>query len=198
MLVALMAFSLSLPWSKPSSPCPPTDYVACPDAHRLATNPGFKEALRRFVGDAHGSYLHGDKPLYGQVIQLISSPTGPARDIGGGARLYPGCRFLSCPEKAAVIVDRYGVQAIGIINYGSDSNPNLEVIVRRPDARTEARAEVLRTWADLAVAQDSSNLHTRMTVKAVRIRSLDFDGPPPPPSRWRWPPTLPPLAIPHL
>jgi hypothetical protein len=175
MLVALMAFGLSFPTFKGPPPCPPDRYMACPDTHRLARNVGFQQALHRFVGEAHGAYLHGDKPLYGQVIQLISTQVQPPKDLGGGAMLFAGCKFLSCPEKAAVIVDRYGVLAIGILNYRSGSDPDLDVIVRRPDAATPARAEILKTWAQSAVSKDSSLMHTAIILRKVRLRSLDAE-----------------------
>lgn len=193
MLVALMAFGLSLPWGRHQPPCPPTRYIACANSHDLARNPGFQFALREFVGGAKGAYLHGDRPLYGQVLQLIDRPAPqPVQEVGEGARLFAGCRLLSCPEKAAVILNRDGVLAIGILNYRDDSNPTLDVIVRRPDARTQVRAMVLKSWADTAVAADARNFHTRMAVKGVEIRVLDFDSAAPAPRRG-WLPLIPRL-----
>ncbi len=196
MLAAILALGLHLPFMDAAPACPPAVYVSCPDSRKLARNAGFQAALYRFTGDAHGAFLHGDKPLYGQVIQLISRPTQPVQELGGGARLFAGCKFLACPEKAAVIVDRYGVLAIGIIDYGDSSDPDLDIIVRRPDAGTQMRTAALKSWADAAVAKDSDSLHTRMKVRRVNVRALDYDRDPPTPQRRRWLPAMP--KIPSL
>jgi hypothetical protein len=178
MLATILAFGLSLPWSRPSAPCPPTYFVVCPDTGHLSRNIGFQQSLHAFLGDSRAMYLHGDRPLYGQVIQLISVQAQPPRDLGGGQRLFVGCRRWSCPEKAAVIVDAREILAIGILNYRADSNPGLDVIVRRADSAASARAEVLRQWATAAVADDSDRMHSHMVLKGIKIRALDYEPPP--------------------
>jgi hypothetical protein len=113
-----------------------------------------------------------DRSIYKEVIARMFDPYAPPRDIGGGARLFPGCRFAACPEKAAVIMDRTGVLAIGVLDYHSDFNPDLEVIVEHSGPASTAHAAVLKAWADKAVADDAARMHGPIVLKGVQIRAL--------------------------
>jgi hypothetical protein len=170
MFAAILAFGLTLGSHKP--PCVTPVYATCANARLLAASPDFQDMLKRFLGDTAGNYRQVDRSLYKEVIDRMFDPYAPPRDIGGGARLFPGCRFAACPEKAAIIMDRTGVLAIGVLDYHSDFNPGLDVIVERSGPLTTARAAVLKAWADQAVAEDAARLHGPIALKGVQIRAL--------------------------
>ena len=129
MLAAIFVFGL---FGAPKPlPCPSRALVECVDTRALTANPGFQEALHDFLGASHERLLHGDRPLYDQVLELMARPESVAAPrVGEDMRLYAGCRRMSCPEKAAVIVGEHGILAVGLIDY-SRGDPALEVIVRR-------------------------------------------------------------------
>jgi hypothetical protein len=170
MFAAVLAFGLTLSGRNPA--CSAPLYAACANSRQLVANRDFQDTLRRFLGDKEGSYRRGTRLIYKEVVERLGVPKGPPRDLGGGVRLFAGCRFISCPEKAAVIMDRTGVVAVGLIDYHSDFNPTLDVMVQRSGPQTNARASVLKIWADRAVAEDSATVHAPIAVKAVRIRAL--------------------------
>ncbi len=115
MLAAILAFSL---FGAPKPlPCPAHDFGQCADTRALTADADFQAALRQFLGGAHERLLHGDRPLYDQVLELLANPERAAPQVGEDMRLYAGCRKMACPEKAAVIVGRRGIQAIGLIDY---------------------------------------------------------------------------------
>ena len=173
-------------------PCPSAQFVQCQDTRALAANPGFQSALRSFVGDAHERYLHGDKPLYGQVMDLIAKPQLPGQQVGEDMRLFAGCRRFSCPEKAALIIGQRGIIAIGIVDY-SHGNPALEVIVRRNDAYTWGPEQALKGWATAAVSKEAEMQHESMSLHQVRVRALDDEPNPSAPTPRRRFFNLPPL-----
>ncbi len=155
-------------------PCPAARFVQCEDTRALSANAGFQQALHQFVGDAHERLLHGDKPLYDQVLQLIANPQAPGRGVGEDMKLFAGCRRFACPEKAAVIVSQRGIIAIGIVDY-SHGDPGLEVIVRHADASALAYQNALKDWAQAAVAGQAAHDHASMSLHQVRIRALDSE-----------------------
>ena len=180
-------------------PCPSARFVQCHDTRALAANPGFQQALRLFVGDAHERYLHGDKPLYSQVMELIADPQAPGRGVGEDMRLFAGCRRFACPEKAAVIVGQRGIIAIGIVDY-SHGDPGLEVIVRHADASAWAYRNALTDWAQAAVAGQAAHDHASTSLHEVRLRALDSEtasaaGQAPRRRLFNWP-NMP--SLPHL
>ena len=79
MFAAILALGLFA--SPPPTPCPATQFVRCADTRALVANPGFREALQAFVGEAHARYLHGDRPLYGQVLELIAKPEADRKSV---------------------------------------------------------------------------------------------------------------------
>ena len=127
MLAAIVAFSLF--GARKPLPCPDRAFVQCVDTRALTANPGFQVALHDFLGGAHERLLHGDRPLYDQVLELMANPDRIAPEVGDDMRLYAGCRRMACPEKAAVIVGQRGILAVGLIDY-TTGDPALEVIVR--------------------------------------------------------------------
>ncbi|MGZ3370922.1 MAG: hypothetical protein ACXWK1_18395, partial [Caulobacteraceae bacterium] len=144
MLAAILVFGL---FGAPQPlPCPPRALVQCADTRALTANPGFQAALHDFLGPSHERLLHGDRPLYDQVLELLAKPTSAAPTVGEDLRLFAGCRRMACPEKAAVIVGRRGILAIGLIDYAG-GDPALEIVVRRSGAGTSGAEQVLRTWA---------------------------------------------------
>jgi hypothetical protein len=171
MLVAVLAFGLTLKSFEPNS-CAAPIAVNCASARQLANSDDFQAALRRFVGDAHGNYRRGNRLLYKEVEVRLAVPEDAPVDLGGGAKLFAGCMRFVCPEKAAVIVDASGVAAIGVLDYHSDNNPTLEVLVQRSGVQSTLRANILRAWADRAVARDAGLMHAPLTVRAMRVRAL--------------------------
>ena len=99
MLAAILAFGLFGGHS--ARPCPNALFVECQDTRALAANAGFQLALHDFLGGAHERYLHGDKPLYGQVMDLIANPMQPGQAVGEDMRLFAGCRRFACPGGTA-------------------------------------------------------------------------------------------------
>ena len=190
MLAAILAFGLFGGHS--ARPCPSSLFVECQDTRALAANAGFQRALHDFLGDAHERYLHGDKPLYGQILDLIADPMRPGEDVGEDMRLFAGCRRFACPEKAALIIGRRGIIAIGIVDY-SHGNPGLEVIVRRDDAGVWASEDALKAWATAAVAEQADHDHASMSLHQVRVRALEGEQDAPPPLARRSFFNLPPL-----
>jgi hypothetical protein len=152
------------------------------DTRALTANSGFQEALHDFLGAAHERLLHGDRPLYDQVLELMAKPeNGAAPKVGQDMRLYAGCRRMSCPEKAAVIVGDAGILAVGLIDY-THGDPGLEVIVRRADGAARGAQQALHTWASGAVAQQAEHDHANTSLHDTRVRALDEEalaGPPP-------------------
>jgi hypothetical protein len=180
MLAAILAFGL---FGAPKPlPCPARAFDQCADTRALTANPGFQAALHDFLGASHERLLHGDRPLYDQVLELMARPEpGAAPRFGEDMRLYAGCRRMACPEKAAVIVGQRGILAVGLIDY-TTGDPALEVIVRRADNSVWAPQQVLHAWAETAVARQAEHDHANTSLHATRVRALDEEaeaGPPP-------------------
>ena len=173
MFAAVLAFGLTLGGHAP--PCSAPLYATCANSRQLLSNQDFKAALQRFLGDKEGSYRRGTRLIYKEVVERLSVPKGPPQTLDGGARLFAGCRFISCPEKAAVIMDRSGILAVGVIDYHADFNPTLDVVVQRSGPQANARAAILKAWADRAVAEDAAAMHAPIAVKAVQLRALRED-----------------------
>ena len=175
MFAAVLAFGFALGGHKPA--CSAPLYAACANSRQLISNKDFQATLRRFLGDREGRYRRGTRLIYKEVAERLGEPKGPPLDIGGGARLYAGCRFTACPEKAAVIIDRTGVLAVGVIDYHSDFNPALEVDVQRSGPQVAADATALRAWADKAVAEDAAAMHAPIAIQGMTIRVLREERP---------------------
>jgi hypothetical protein len=194
MLAAIIAFSL---FSAPKpAPCPARAFDECADTRALTANPGFQAALHDFLGASHERLLHGDRPLYDQVMELMARPDGSnASRLGDDMRLYAGCRRMACPEKAAVIVSQDGIVAVGLIDY-TRGDPALEVIVRHADDSAWGPERALRSWAEGAVAVQAEHDHANTGLHDMRVRALDDEvaGGPPRPKRHLW--SL--LTLPHL
>jgi hypothetical protein len=152
------------------------------DTRALTANPGFQTALHDFLGASHERLLHGDHPLYDQVLASMAKPDSAAPPpVGEDMRLYAGCRRLACPEKAAVIIGQRGIVAVGLIDY-TRGDPCLEVIVRRDDDSLWGPEQALKTWAEIAVAQQAEHDHANTGLHEIRVRALDQEGaagPPP-------------------
>ncbi|MGZ3275898.1 MAG: hypothetical protein ACXU82_07955 [Caulobacteraceae bacterium] len=179
MLAAILVFGL---FGAPQPlPCPPRALVQCADTRALTANPGFQAALHDFLGPSHERLLHGDRPLYDQVLELMAKPeSGAAPKVGEDMRLYAGCRRMSCPEKAAVIVGQRGILAVGLIDY-THGDPALEVIVRREDNSAWGPQQALRAWAAGAVTHQAEHDHANTSLHETRVRALDTEaagGPP--------------------
>ncbi len=172
MFAALLAFSLSLGAHKSPRTCGPAPFAECETSRELVTSKEFPPALKRLVGGAEAAFSQRKRPIYKEVIERLKVSGGPAQDIGHGARLFGGCRQNACPEKAAVIVDRTGVVAIGVVDYRSDFNPNLEVMVARAGPLANDQAAALKVWADKEVASDAEVLHAPIALQGVHVRSL--------------------------
>jgi hypothetical protein len=151
----------------------------------LTAEPSFQPALRTFLGASHERLLHGDRPLYDQVLELMAKPDGGAAPhVGEDMRLYAGCRRMACPEKAAVIVDEHGILAIGLIDY-THGDPGLEVIVRRSNLAAGEPGEALKVWAQDCIAQQADHDHAGTGLSGMRIRALDEEPPGGPPKTQR-------------
>lgn len=180
MLAAIVAFSL---FGAPKPlPCPARAYVECADTRALTADADFLAALRDFLGPAHERLAHGDRPLYDQVLELLANPAPSAPQVGEDMRLFAGCRRLACPEKAAVIIGRRGIQAIGVIDY-TRGEPDLEVIVRRSGPGVWGPEQALRTWAEGAVTHQSEHDHAGIALGQTRVRALEEDAAGPTPKR---------------
>ena len=170
MFAAILAFGL---FGAPKPlPCPAHALARCADTRALTADPDFLAALRDFLGPAHERLLHGDRPLYDQVLELLAKPDPNAPQVGEDMRLYAGCRRLACPEKAAVIVGQGGIAAIGVIDY-SKGDPDLEVIVRRSGAPAWGAQQALRSWAEVAVTHQAEHDHANMALRQTRVRALE-------------------------
>ncbi len=175
MLAALVAFSL-LGAPKPL-PCPEHALVQCADTRALTAEPGFQPALHAFLGASHERLLHGDHPLYDQILDLMARPDGgSAPHVGEDMRLYAGCRKMACPEKAAVVVDEHGIVAVGLIDY-THGDPALEVIVRHSNVAASGPGDALRTWAQDCVALQAEHDHANTGLHGMRVRALDEEPP---------------------
>jgi hypothetical protein len=183
MLAAIIGLSL---FAAPKPvPCPSHVLVQCADTRALTADPGFQPALHAFLGASHERLLHGDRPLYDQVLELMAKPDGGAAPhVGGDMRLYAGCRRMACPEKAAVIVDEHGIVAVGLIDY-THGDPSLEVIVRHASVAARGPGEALGVWAQDCVAQLAEHEHANTGLRTTRVRALDEEPPGGPPPRHR-------------
>ena len=170
MLATIIAFSL-FGAPKPA-PCPAGPLMGCADTRALTADPDFLFALRDFLGGAHERLLHGDRPLYDQVLELLANPDRAAPRVGEDMRLFSGCRRMSCPEKAAVIVGRQGILAIGLIDY-THGEPGLEVIVRRSGTADWAPEQALKAWAGQAVTNQADHDHANTSLHQTRVRALE-------------------------
>jgi hypothetical protein len=175
MLAAIIALGL---FAAPKPlPCPSHTLVQCVDTRALTAEPGFQPALRAFLGGSHERLLHGDRPLYDQVLELMAKPDGnSAPHVGADMRLYAGCRRMACPEKAAVIVGEHGIVAVGLIDY-THGDPGLEVIVRRSNLAAGQPGEALKVWAKDSVAQQAEHDHANTGLHGTRVRALDEEPP---------------------
>lgn len=173
MLAAIIAFSL---FGAPRPlPCPARAFEQCADTRALTADADFRVALRDFLGPAHQRLLHGDRPLYDQVLELMAHPDRSAPRVGEDMRLFAGCRPRSCPEKAAVIVGERGILAVGLIDY-TQGEPQLEVIVRRSGPGVWGPEQALRTWAEDAVASQADHDHANTALAETRVRVLDEEA----------------------
>jgi hypothetical protein len=172
MIAAIMATSLS--WMLPLGPtaCGPPPYLACADTRQLMASKDFQATLKAFLGDSEGNYRQHNRPIYKEVYERMRDPYMPSRNLGGGQRLVAGCRFASCPEKTALILDRSGVAAIGVLDYHGKSNPALEVLVSGASPGAGAWAEILKAWAVQAVALDAAEQHAPLALDGVKVRAL--------------------------
>jgi hypothetical protein len=109
------------------------------------------------------------------VLELLARPDPAAPLVGEDMRLFAGCRRMACPEKAAVIVGRGGILAIGLIDY-TQGDPDLEVIVRRSDPGVRAPQQALRAWAEGAVARQADHDHASMALRQTRVRALEEES----------------------
>jgi hypothetical protein len=198
MLAAFIAISL-LGAPKPPQPCPARALVECADTRALTANPGFQTALREFLGPSHERLLHGDRPLYDQVLAMMAKPdAGAAPKVGEDMRLYAGCRRMACPEKAAVIVGQHGILAVGLIDY-TRGDPCLEVIVRRADESMWGSERVLKTWAEGAVNKQADHDHTTMGLHDMRVRAVEQEtAAVPPPAKHGLSSLRSLFSLPHL
>jgi hypothetical protein len=179
MLAAIIALSLFAA-PKPQ-PCPSHALVQCADTRALTADPGFEPALHAFLGASHERLLHGDRPLYDQVLAMMARPEGGAPPhVGEDMRLFAGCRRMACPEKAAVIVGQHGIMAVGLIDY-TRGDPDLEVIVRHSDAASWEPEQALRTWAEDCVAHQADHDHANTSLRGMRVRALAEEPPGGPP-----------------
>jgi hypothetical protein len=180
MLAAIVALSL---FAAPKPlPCPANAFDRCVDTRALTADPGFQTALHDFLGASHERLLHGDRPLYDQVLELMAHPEGgSAPKVGADMRLYAGCRKMACPEKAAVIVGQRGILAVGLIDY-TRGDPALEVIVRRSDSSATAPEQALKTWAQDCVTHQAERDHANTGLHGMRVRALDEEPPGGPPT----------------
>ena len=180
MLTALLVFGL---FGAPKPlPCARGALVECADTRALTADPGFHAALHDFLGAAHERLLHGDHPLYDQVLDLMAKPDGAAAPrVGEDMRLYAGCRKMACPEKAAVIVGERGILAVGVIDY-TRGDPALEVIVHRADNSAGAPEQALKAWAEGVVTHQADHDHANTSLHDVRVRDLDAAAAADPPS----------------
>jgi hypothetical protein len=169
MLAALFALALTSPANAPSCA---TTFIQCADTRALTANPNFQPTLRAFLGDSHERLLHGDKPLYDQVLDMLATPETQAPRVAQDYRLYAGCRKGSCPEKAAVIIGPKTIRAVGVIDY-SKGDAQLEVIIRRADPAAKQITEALTAWGNTTITRQSDIDHTGMRLQATRVRTLD-------------------------
>jgi hypothetical protein len=173
MLAAIVAFSL---FGAPKPlPCPAHALAQCADTRALTADPAFQAALHDFLGGAHERLLHGDRPLYDQVLELLARPDRSAPQVGEDMRLFAGCRRMACPEKAAVIIGSRGILAVGLIDYTA-GEPALEVIVRRADGRLWGSQQALQAWAEAAVTRQADHDHANMRLGQTRVRALDEEA----------------------
>jgi hypothetical protein len=173
-LSAIIAFSL---FGAPKPlPCPARAFAECADTRALTNDADFRVALHDFLGPAHQKLLHGDRPLYDQVLELMANPDRAAPEVGEDMRLFAGCRRLSCPEKAAVIVGQRGILAVGLIDY-TRGEPDLEVIVRRSGPGAWGPEQALRTWAEGAVTNQAEHDHANTALAQTHVRALEEEGP---------------------
>jgi hypothetical protein len=173
MFAAIIAFSL---FGAPKPlPCPARALAECADTRALTADPDFLISLHQFLGGAHERLLHGDRPLYDQVLELMAHPDRKAPQVGEDMRLYAGCRKMACPEKAAVIVGRQGILAIGVIDY-THGEPGLEVIVRRSGSDDWAPEQALRAWAEEAVTSQAEHDHANTSLHQTRVRALEEEA----------------------
>jgi hypothetical protein len=171
MLAAIIALSL---FGAPKPvPCPSHALVQCADTRALTAEPSFQPALHDFLGASHERLLHGDRPLYDQILQMMARPDGAVPPhVGQDMRLFAGCRRMSCPEKAAVVVGPHGIMAVGLIDY-THGDPALEVIVRHADADSWGPEQALRTWAEDCVAKQADHDHANTSLRGgTRVRAL--------------------------
>ncbi len=76
------------------------------------------EAVRRFVGSRRGDYILPNELLIYQFGEGWGGFTDPVERLAAGRLLIAGCRFHSCPEKAAVIVSKdRKAEALGLIHF---------------------------------------------------------------------------------
>jgi len=173
MFAAIVAFSL---FGAPKPlPCPAHALAECADTRALTADAGFRNSLHDFLGGAHERLLHGDRPLYDQVLELMANPDRAAPRVGEDMRLFAGCRHMSCPEKAAVIIGRSGILAIGLIDY-THGEPGLEVIVRRTGDGAWGPQQALRSWAEAAVTNQAEHDHANTSLHETRVRALDDEA----------------------
>jgi hypothetical protein len=150
----------------------------CYRSSELMSDPGFRRSAARFLGNRRATYLY-DRPalVREQMLEVLGGAPDEARMVGD-FYAFSGCRYQSCDEKGAVILEADGtIRAVAILHYftaeAADedrySRWNLD-IYSSPIAESEAVHAYLQSWAESAVAELSDRPFGRMTVIDIPAR----------------------------
>jgi hypothetical protein len=142
------------------------EFSANAQTARLPTNRDAYDALRPFLGDLRGDYIHPWKPAHVQIGMALGVPD-EVRPLGGGVSFVSGCRPRSCFEKAAVVLSAKGeALAVGVIHYNCHLTTGPRESKRRPNygceddakltmflTRDGAYRTMFESWADKRVKE---------------------------------------------
>jgi hypothetical protein len=114
--------------------------------------------LSAYFGQSAGDYIIPGKPLVQQFGEALSGPPNKDVDVGNGVTLISGCRYKSCIEKGAVVINGNNtVEAAGLIHFNCKSSakksgascsksPTFTLFVPMHNKSLDAEISVLR-WA---------------------------------------------------
>lgn len=106
------------------APARSSDFCANTNMNQLVWEPGFQEAVDDFFGGERGTFYWANALLSEQVISGLGGPPNDLERLRGGLVMGSACRWQSCMERAAVIIQCPStIIAVGVKHFPSAFEP---------------------------------------------------------------------------
>jgi hypothetical protein len=144
----------------------------CANINQLVGDPEFRKELSIVLADRREDLFHYKENTSTQVLAALSGPPDPSFKLRDGGYLFSGCRFQSCSEKAAVIIDAsHHVSGVGVIYYlGTPLRRQPSRIIYQAGDRCRLDTSVLTRWSDEKLKDMGSGRAFAKTA-VIRVRA---------------------------